>query len=400
MRSLIILGSTGSIGENTLRVVRDHRQTFRVAGLAARTRVDRLIEQALAFDVKQVAVADPEAARRAAVLAKPYGIRVFTGAEGICRMVEDTEADLVLCALVGMSGLKPSLAALHTHKRLALSTKEVLVSAGELVMRERLRCGVPILPVDSEHSAIFQALQSAAFDPFCVSRAEEDGRGAEDRIGRLVLTASGGPFFAHPEVDFDRVTREQALNHPKWNMGPKVTVDSATMMNKGLEILEARWLFNIPVDRIDVLVHPQSIVHSLVTFRDGATLAQLSPPDMRLPIQFALTWPERLPSSLPTLDLAATGGLTFCPPDESRFPCLRLAREAMRVGGTLPAVMNGADEIAVAAFLEGRIPFSGIWSVVEQVMEGHDPMACDDLENISAADAWARRQAEETIRRG
>lgn len=390
MRRLVILGSTGSIGENALRVVEALPGVFSVVGLSAHRQVRRLIEQARHFQVRQVAVTDPAAWEEARELARPHGIEVLCGEAGVEELAK-RDTDVVLCALVGLSGLAPALAAIRAGHDLALATKEVLVSAGELVMRERQAAGVSILPVDSEHSAIFQALQSISSIPACVRKKNEPL--AEERIERLILTASGGPFFERPEMDFETVTMEDALCHPRWKMGKKVTIDSATMMNKGLEILEARWLFNIPVERIDVVVHPQSVVHSLVTFRDGSTMAQLSPPDMRLPIQYALTWPDRLPAPLPRLDLAELGMLRFAAPDEERFRCLALARRAMRTGGTMPAVMNAADEIAVAAFLEKKITFAQIGKVIEGVMDAHDAIPCADLETVCAADAWARRRA-------
>lgn len=399
MRSVVILGSTGSIGENTLRVIAALPDDFRVAGLAARVHSKRILEQALAFGVKRIALSDPSAAQGAREAAAKNGIEVLEGEDGVTELARAPEADVVLCALVGLSGLKPSLAAIESGHDLALSTKEVLVSAGEYVMRRRLECGVSILPVDSEHSAIFQALQSPAFQPFCVRPTDADpSLIAETRVDRLILTASGGSFFSCPDIDFDKVTVEQALRHPRWSMGPKVTVDSATMMNKGLEILEAHWLFNIPSSQIDVVVHPQSVVHSLVTYRDGSTMAQLSPPDMRLPIQFALSWPERLKAPLKRLDLAGLGQLTFAEPDENRFPCLHLTREAIRAGGTLTAVMNAADEVAVGAFLQGQISFADIWRVIDSVMSAHDVKPCTDLESVCEADAWARRKALDVLK--
>lgn len=274
-----------------------------------------------------------------------------------------------------------------------MATKEVLVSAGELVMKRRAEADVSILPVDSEHSAVFQCLQSPVLHAACVRGGRADCGCAEERVARLVLTASGGPFALRPEVDFERVTPDEALAHPRWSMGRKVTIDSATMMNKGLEILEARWLFNLPVEKIGVVVHPESIVHSMVTFVDGSTLAQLSVPDMRFPIQYALTWPDRLAVPMPTLDLVAQKSLTFSDPDETRFPCLRLIREAAAAGGTLPAAVNAADEVAVAAFLEGRIPFTGIWRTIERVMEAHRVLPCLDFDAVFEADAWAREVA-------
>ncbi|HPB10002.1 MAG TPA: 1-deoxy-D-xylulose-5-phosphate reductoisomerase [Kiritimatiellia bacterium] len=394
MRSVVILGSTGSIGENALKVAEALPDAVRVAGLATRSKVTRVIDQALQFGVEVVAVEDRAAAAEAAALARPHGIQVWAGAEGVAALAGLAAADTVLCALVGLAGLRPVLTALEAGKDVALATKEVLVSAGELVMRRRAEAGVSLLPVDSEHSALFQCLQSSAFSPACV-RTRDGEPAAEDRVARLVLTASGGPFAARRGIDFERVTPEQALDHPRWAMGRKVTIDSATMMNKGLEIMEAQWLFNVPAERIGVAVHPESIVHSLVTFVDGTQLAQLSVPDMRFPIQYALTWPDRLAAALPSLDLVSQGRLTFEAPDESRFPCLRLAREAAAAGGTLPAVLNAADEVAVEAFLAGAIPFAGIWRTVEQVMAAHAPRPAATREAIVEADAWARVAASE-----
>ncbi|HQA38680.1 MAG TPA: 1-deoxy-D-xylulose-5-phosphate reductoisomerase [Kiritimatiellia bacterium] len=394
MRSVVILGSTGSIGENALKVAEALPDAVRVAGLATRSKVTRVIDQALQFGVEVVAVEDRAAAAEAAALARPHGIQIWAGAEGVAALAGLAAADTVLCALVGLAGLRPVLTALEAGKDVALATKEVLVSAGELVMRRRAEAGVSLLPVDSEHSALFQCLQSSAFSPACV-RTRDGEPAAEDRVARLVLTASGGPFAARRGIDFERVTPEQALDHPRWAMGRKVTIDSATMMNKGLEIMEAQWLFNVPAERIGVAVHPESIVHSLVTFVDGTQLAQLSVPDMRFPIQYALTWPDRLAAALPSLDLVSQGRLTFEAPDESRFPCLRLAREAAAAGGTLPAVLNAADEVAVEAFLAGAIPFAGIWRTVEQVMAAHAPRPAATREAIVEADAWARVAASE-----
>lgn len=394
MRSVVILGSTGSIGENTLKVAEALPHAVRVVGLATHTKVKRVIEQALQFGVKVVAVGSRTAAAEAEALARPHGIQVWGGAEGVTALAGLAVADTVLCALVGLSGLQPVLTALEAGKDVALATKEVLVAAGELVMRRRAEAGVRLLPVDSEHSALFQCLQSSAFSPACV-RTHDNEPAAEERVTCLTLTASGGPFAAQREIDFERVTPEQALDHPCWNMGRKVTIDSATMMNKGLEIMEAQWLFNMPATRVGVVVHPESIVHSLVTFVDGTQLAQLSVPDMRFPIQYALTWPDRLAVAMPTLDLVSQGRLTFEAPDESRFPCLRLAREAAAIGGTLPAVLNAADEVAVEAFLAGAIPFAGIWRTVEQVMDAHAVQPAATYEAIVEADTWARIAASE-----
>ena len=393
MRAVVILGSTGSIGENALRVAEKLPEAVRVVGLATRTKVTRVIDQALQFGVREIAVENAAAAAEAETLARPHGIRVWPGAEGVAALAALAEADTVLCALVGLSGLRPVLAAMEAGHDVALATKEVLVSAGELVMRRRAAAQVNLLPVDSEHSALFQCLQSSAFGAACVNRP--DGAApVEERVARLVLTASGGPFAARPDVDFESVSPREALAHPRWSMGPKVTIDSATMMNKGLEILEARWLFNVPVSKIDVVVHPESIVHSLVTFVDGSTLAQLSVPDMRFPIQYALTWPERRAVAMPGLNLAKLGSLTFRDPDERRFPCLRLIREAAAAGGTMPAVVNAADEVAVGAFLAGRISFAGIWRAIERVMSAHAVRPCDDFDAVFRADAWAREKTE------
>ncbi|MBM4165291.1 MAG: 1-deoxy-D-xylulose-5-phosphate reductoisomerase, partial [Lentisphaerae bacterium] len=291
MKSFVLLGSTGSIGESALRVAAALPGRVRVAALAARANAARLVEQARQFGVRRVALADPAAAAAARRLAPE--LDVLDGEAGVEELAGAAEADLALCALVGLAGLRPTLAAMESGKDVALATKEVLVAAGALVMRRREACGVRLLPVDSEHSAVFQCLQAGCCEAACVRAAGADpSRFAETRVRRLVLTASGGPFAADPAVDFARVTVADALNHPRWRMGRKVTIDSATMMNKGLEVIEARWLFNIPVDRVDVLVHPQSIVHSLVEFADRSVLAQLSPPDMRFAIQYALTWPD------------------------------------------------------------------------------------------------------------
>lgn len=395
MKSVVILGSTGSIGENALRIAEALPQDIRIVGLATQRKITRLIDQALQFNVKHVAVEDEVAALEAQALARPHGIQVWAGKQGVEALAALPEADCVLCAVAGSAGLKPVLAAMEAGHDVALATKEVLVTAGELVMRKRKEANVRLLPIDSEHSALFQCLQSSTRSVACVRRTQDGLEAAETQISKLVLTASGGPFAHQPDIDFERVTPAMALKHPRWSMGPKVTIDSATMMNKGLEILEARWLFDVPVNRVEVIIHPESIVHSMVTFVDGATLAQLSVPDMRFAIQYALTWPERRAVEMPVLDLMQMGKLTFTSPDVKRFPCLRLIREAAAIGGTMPAVVNAADEVAVKAFLEGRLPFAGIWRTIEAVMESHTVQACSDLETIMETDAWARRRAME-----
>ncbi len=395
LKSIIILGSTGSIGENALRVIKALPERFCVVGLAAATSWERIVEQALEFGVQRIALRDPTAAEKAKEALSGHGIEVLCGDAGVAEIAGSDAADIVLCALVGLSGLRPVIAAIEAGHDVALATKEVLVVAGRMVMDLAQEHGVNILPVDSEHSALFQCMQGRNLSLASLQRDVKSGLSSQDsQIQRLVLTASGGPFALRPDVDFDVVTVESALNHPRWDMGPKVTIDSATMMNKGFEILEARWLFNVPVDQIDVVVHPESIVHSMVTFVDGSTLAQLSDPDMRIAIQYALSWPARYRSGLPLIDLIAHGKLTFLNPDEDRFPCLRLIREAAVAGGSMTAAVNAADEIAVAAFLKGEIPFSGIWRVIEDVMNAHSVRECDSLESVFEVDGWARAQAQ------
>jgi 1-deoxy-D-xylulose-5-phosphate reductoisomerase len=376
-RRLVILGCTGSIGENALRVAEALPDLIVVAGLAVKTNWRRALASAVRLGVRDLAVEDPGAARECASAA-PAGLRIHAGPEGLTELATLEGADLVLCAVVGMAGFRPVLAAVERGTSVALATKEVLVGGGAIVTGACRRTGAKLLPVDSEHSAIFQCLAGA--DP------------AEVR--KLVLTASGGPFAFRPEVDFDRVTREEALNHPRWSMGRKVTIDSATLMNKGLELIEARWLFDVPLDRMEVVLHPESLVHSLVEFVDGSLLAQMGPTDMRFAIQHALTWPRRVDGGLKPLELGKLGALHFHEPEPARFPCLGLAREAGRAGGTLPAVMNAANEVAVTLFLENRIRFSAIWTLIESVMNRHANRASPELDDILEADAWARREAE------
>ena len=349
MKRIILLGATGSIGRSVCDVVRTHPQEFRIVALAVRRNL-----------------------AAAALLGREFGSKVYSGDEGSVRAVEENEADVVLVATVGLSGLKPTLAAIRKGMAVALATKEVLVAAGALVTQAASAAGVALLPVDSEHSAIFQCLQ---------------GADAARSVSRLILTASGGSFLDSP-ADLDAVTPEQALDHPRWKMGPKVTIDSSTMMNKGFEILEARWLFDVPVEKIDVVVHPESIVHSLVTFSDGATLAQLSPPDMRVAIQYALTWPNRLASKREHLDLAALGSLTFRAPDPVRFPCLRLVKEACARGGCATAVLAAADELAVQAFLDGKIKYTDIAATVADCLERAPEIPCDSLDAVWEANDW------------
>ena len=380
MKRVILLGSSGSIGESTCKVARALPDKLKLVGLGVAKSTPRLLEQAREFGVNSLAISDSKAAEKAR-LHLPQGARLFEGPEGLTRMVEETEADMVLVAIVGTAGLAPALAALRTGKDLAVASKEILVLAGSAVMGEAKKRKRQVLPVDSEHNAIFQCLQGA--------------NGKEVR--KIILTASGGPFRQMPAKEMAKVTVAQALKHPTWSMGKKITIDSATMFNKGLEMIEAHWLFGLPMAQVDVVVHPQSIVHSMVEFVDGSVLAQLSVTDMCFPIQYAITYPERRPSGLPPLDLPKLGALTFEKPDEKRFPALRLAREAGEAGGTLPGVFNAANEVAVEAFLDEKIPFPKIWGLVEAVMESHQNIPRPDLPAIVAADGWARAEARKRL---
>jgi 1-deoxy-D-xylulose-5-phosphate reductoisomerase len=373
-KRIAILGSTGSIGTQTLDVIRRHPDRFEVAALAAAGgNIGLLAEQAREFRPKLVAVAREEAAGKLPSLL-PGGIRVAAGEAGLVQAAAETECDMVVSAIVGIAGLVPTLAAVRAGVPVALANKETLVAAGHLVTAEAAARGVPIVPVDSEHSAVFQCLNG------------ESGNSVE----KLILTASGGAFRNRRRDELADVTPEDALRHPNWAMGAKVTVDSATLANKGLEVMEARWLFGLPYDRIDVLLHDESIIHSMVQFVDGSVMAQLGPPDMRLPIQYALTWPDRIESPVRRLDLADIGRLHFRKADTGRYPMLRLAYEAGRAGGTMPAVFNAANEIAVQLFLERRIRFLEIEETVERVMDAHRPERDPDLDGVLQADRWAR----------
>ncbi|MFQ6891512.1 MAG: 1-deoxy-D-xylulose-5-phosphate reductoisomerase [Acutalibacter sp.] len=377
MKKLSLLGSTGSIGTQALQVVqnlREQGEKWEVAALAARSSVNRLEEQARQFHPEVVAVFDEGAALSLRQSLRDTDIQVLSGMEGLCEAAAWPEADLTLNAVVGMVGLQPTLAALQAGKALALANKETLVAGGAIVMEAARKRNLPILPVDSEHSAIFQCLQGCP------------ERGA---LKKLVLTASGGPFFGRSRQELAGVTREQALRHPNWDMGAKITIDSATMMNKGLEVMEASWLFDMPEHRIEVVVHRESVIHSMVEYQDNAVVAQLGVPDMAVPIQYALTYPRRMPSPAGELDLCALGKLTFYPPDREAFPCLELCREALRRGGLVPAAANGANEQAVALFLEGKIGFLDIPRLVEAAMDRQDPGVVT-LEAVLEADREAR----------
>lgn len=377
MKKLSLLGSTGSIGTQALQVVqnlREQGEKWEVAALAARSSVNRLEEQARKFHPEVVAVFDEGAALSLRQSLRDTDIQVLSGMEGLCEAAAWPGADLTLNAVVGMVGLQPTLAALQAGKALALANKETLVAGGAIVMEAARKRNLPILPVDSEHSAIFQCLQGCP------------ERGA---LKKLVLTASGGPFFGRSRQELAGVTREQALRHPNWDMGAKITIDSATMMNKGLEVMEASWLFDLPEHRIEVVVHRESVIHSMVEYQDNAVVAQLGVPDMAVPIQYALTYPRRMPSPAGELDLCALGKLTFYPPDREAFPCLELCREALRRGGLVPAAANGANEQAVALFLEGKIGFLDIPRLVEAAMARQAPGVVT-LETVLEADQEAR----------
>ncbi len=377
-KKVVLLGSTGSIGRSTLEVARLLPERIELIGLAANGSVAALAQQVRETGVKHAALYDISKLDelRASI---PSDVKIYAGPEGLAELAALEGAEMVLVAIVGTAGLYPALAAIEAGKDLAVASKEILVMAGEVVTAAAERKGVKLLPVDSEHNAIFQCL---------------DGhRGGEKEVSRLILTASGGPFRCLPAEKLPDVTLEQALKHPTWDMGRKITIDSATLFNKGLEMIEARWLFGIGMERIDVIVHPQSIVHSMVEFIDGSVLAQMSKTDMCFPIQYALTWPERLAGGLQPLDFGKLAKLDFEEPRHADFPALRLAREAGLSGGTLPAVFNAANEVAVDAFIAGAIRFPDIWRVVEETMAAHEVMAASSLESTIMADAWARREA-------
>ncbi len=381
VKNLVIFGSTGSVGVNTLRIVDAFPDRYRVVGLTAWKDDRKLERQIRRFKPQCAALADPESAERLRRRCRDLPVEIVAGVEGLVRVATLSDAHVAVSAIVGAAGLIPTLAAIKAGKQIALANKETLVMAGELVMREAKAHNVTILPVDSEHSAIFQLLT---------------GQRRED-LRRLLLTASGGPLLRVPAARYDQVTPQQALRHPNWKMGPKITIDSATLMNKGLEVIEARWLFDIEPERVDVVIHPQSIVHSFVEYHDGALLAQLGMPDMRGPIAYALSYPERLPLKIPFLDLARTGTLTFERPDHRQFPCLGYAYDALRAGGTMPAVLNAANEEAVGAFLAGRIPFLAIHRTIQATMKVHDVKPIFELSDVLAADQWARARAKSLI---
>ncbi len=365
-RHIAILGSTGSIGRQALDVIGQHRELFEVELLTANNSSGLLIRQAIEFDANAVVICNEDKYEEVSEALKPHYIKVFAGMKSVCDLMESDNIDIVLTSMVGFSGLSSTVAAIKAGKTIALANKETLVAAGEIVMKMAAECGARILPVDSEHSAIFQCLMGSA--------------GAD--IAKIHLTASGGPFRTWPREKIAAATKDEALKHPNWNMGAKITIDSATMMNKCLEIIEARWLFGTPGDKINVVVHPESIIHSMVEYADGAVIAQMGHPDMREPIQFALCWPERMDLSNKKLDFSRIGSLSFFAPDRERFPALNLAYEALAKGGNMACIMNAANEAAVAAYLKGRIGFYDITDIVSECMAGPDFVSSCDLDTV------------------
>ena len=379
MKNLVILGSTGSIGTQALEVAQ--QAGYRVIGLAAARQVDRIEEQIRTFMPEMVAMYDENAAAELRERVSDLPVQVLSGMDGLCALAAMPQADMVLNAVVGMVGLRPTLAAVEAGHDVALANKETLVAGGAFVMDAVRRAGVKLLPVDSEHSAIFQCLQ---------------GCPPQRRIQRLILTASGGPFFGRSREQLENVTLDDALNHPNWSMGQKITIDSATMMNKGLELIEAAWLFDMPPEKIDIVVHRESIIHSLVEYDDNAVLAQLGTPDMRVPIQYALTYPDRLPCPAKQLRLEDWKNLTFYAPDDEAFPAMNLARKALIMGGLYPTVLNAANEVAVGAFIAGEIRFTDITRLAARALEQELPMP-DSVEDVFAADTMVRQQTRAAI---
>ena len=382
MKRIVILGSTGSIGVNTLKVVQDHPDEFQVVGLAAQNNVESLAQQVRAFHPKAVAIGDTSRIRQCQNLFDGVAPEIYAGEEGVTQLAAMEEVDLVVVAITGAAALKPTLAAIAKGRTIGLANKETLVMAGELVMQAALKSRATVLPIDSEHSAVFQCLKGHS----------------HSEIRKILLTTSGGPLRTIPRPQFPMLTKEQIMDHPRWKMGPKITVDSATMMNKALEVIEARWLFGIPVEQVEVIVHPEAIIHSLVEFIDGSVLAQLAVTDMRIPIQYALTYPQRRRSSLAPLNLVEQKNLTFEAPDPVKFPALSLGYQAGQTGGTMPAVLNAANEVCVQAFLEDRLPFLEIPTTIEAVLSRHRLMTHPSLAEIFEADRWARAQADQRIK--
>jgi 1-deoxy-D-xylulose-5-phosphate reductoisomerase len=378
MKNIVVLGSTGSIGKSALSVVSRHRDSFRVVGLTAHRNMELLKEQAEEFRPEVIAIAD---GAKAVGLRQALGVPVLEGEKGLCEVASHGSAELVISAIVGSAGLMPTMAAVKAGKAIALANKETLVMAGDIFMEEAGRSGSRVLPVDSEHSAVFQCI---------------DGRD-KGSIGKIILTASGGPFRGRSREEMEDVTPDDALNHPSWSMGRKITVDSATLMNKGLEVIEAHYLFAVGQEKIEVLIHPESIIHSIVEFRDGSCIAQMSVPDMRGAIAYALSYPGRIADVLPSLDLPALGNLTFMKPDTEGFPCLGYAYEALEAGGTMPVVLNAANEVAVESFLKGELGFNDIPAIIKKTMDAHKNTEAKELDAVLGAHEWAVARAHKLV---
>ncbi|WP_243370690.1 1-deoxy-D-xylulose-5-phosphate reductoisomerase [Geotalea sp. SG265] len=382
MKNLTILGSTGSIGVSTLEIVAAHPEKFRVVALTAGKNLDLLLQQIAAFSPQLVAVKNEALALKLQEMLPDNRTAIMHGVAGMIAAATAPDTNMVVAAIVGAAGLVPTAAAIEAGKDIALANKETLVTAGRLIMDMVKARGVKLYPVDSEHSAVFQSLQ---------------GHRKED-VRRIILTASGGPFLNLSAEKLGQVTVTDALNHPNWSMGQKITIDSASMMNKGLEVIEARWLFDMPAEKIAVNIHPQSIIHSMVEYTDGCVMAQLGTPDMKAPIAYALTYPGRVPTGVKPLDLTSLSGLTFFQPDSVRFPALQLAYRAMGDGESMPTVMNAANEVAVAAFLSGRIKFTDIARAIEKAMDLHDPRTLDSIEDVLDIDQWSREKCSELLK--
>ena len=380
MKKISLLGSTGSIGVNTLDVVERYPEKFQVCALSAGSNVELFARQIRKFKPTLVALFDVTKIDILKELVADLDVEIISGPEGLVSVASFLDADLVVSGVVGSAGLLPALSALRAGKNLALANKETLVIAGELVLQEAELTNAKVIPIDSEHSAIFQALNGEK----------------SERIKKIILTASGGPFRTFSLKQMENITVKEALNHPNWSMGAKITIDSSTMMNKGLEYIEAKWLFGVNTN-VEVIVHAQSIIHSMIEFVDTSIIAQLGIPDMRVPIAYALTYPDRFVSELPSLDLASMSDLTFEAPDLEKFPCLQLAMDAMKIGETMPAVLNAANEVAVQAFLEEQIPYKEISEIIRMVMHNHRPVSLKEIQNILDADLWAREESTKII---
>ena len=383
VKRISILGSTGSIGTSTLEVVSLFPDRFKVIGLTASENIDKIESQIRRFKPSIVSLASEKAAKELRERCMNLNVEVLSGMEGLIRISTISEADIIVSAIAGSAGLIPTFAAVKAGKTIALANKETMVMAGEIITQEANERGVELLPIDSEHSAIFQVMRGEKWE----------------EVHKIILTASGGPFLKTSSEEKKKATIKDALRHPNWNMGTKITIDSATLMNKGLEVIEARWLFDVSINQIEVLIHPQSIIHSMVEFRDGSVMAQMGVPDMRIPIAYALSNTERLDLIMPRLDLAKIGMLTFEKPDLKRFPCLSYAYDAVREGGTMPAVLNSSNEVAVRAFLQKRIGFLDIEVVVRETIERHKGSHTKTIEDVLMADNWAREEAEKVVGR-